>query len=137
MQAELRGVRFGGNRPLVFYSPYDKPGLSFRFAQRVPDQPVLNPGPKEPQVKKGPLVPMLGRVGVHLDGYANTAEGSLTPMRGVHAAGGTLYQDLWHVVLFGCKRSVTAICQPRRFAAVYWHELQRKPSRYESPTDNR
>jgi hypothetical protein len=37
----------------------------------------------------------------------------------------------------GRKRSVTAICQPRRFAAVYWHELQRKPSRYESPTDNR
>nr|MDA3960193.1 hypothetical protein [Planctomycetota bacterium] len=101
LQEELRGVRFGGNRPLLFYSPYDKPGLSFRFAQRVPDEPIPDAGPKEPQFNKGPLVPMLGRVGLELEGYANTAGDSLVPIRGIHASKGEIYQDLWHVVLMG------------------------------------
>jgi len=101
IQEELRGVRFGGHRPLLFYSPFDKPGLVFRFAQRVPDEPIPGAGPKEPQFRKGPLVPMLGRAGVPQDGYANTPEESLVPIRGVHAAAGTNFQDLWHVVVMG------------------------------------
>jgi len=87
IQTEIRALRANNQTALLFYSPFDKPGLIFNTAQNPPVGREL------------PEAFMLGRVGLQGTGY----DYAVAPLkvRAFHANRGTAHEDVWHVTLFG------------------------------------
>lgn len=89
LQSEMAGLATHGQKALLVYSPFDKPGLVFNSVQNAPG-PFFQP----------PEVQMLGRVGLSADsGYQRPT--ARVEIDAFFSGRGTVYEDLWHVTLCG------------------------------------